>query len=136
MTLAPTKFSQPKGGELTMVNISGGVEPGNYAQQLATLGNYINDVLRAEVGNYSNDVSIPQTVSTVVPSDLFQSVFNAYGTALNSCITRRSITSVGSVTIGAWSTLSTLSASNWVSFYNMLALLAIAVSCAITQAGL
>jgi hypothetical protein len=130
MTLAPTKFRQPSYGGLVLVGISGGVEPGNYAQQLTTLGNYINDILRDEVGNYSNSVSPPVTTTTAVPADLFQSVFNAYGTALNSCITRRTLSTT------PWSTLTTLSATNWVSFYNQLASLAVAVSDAITTAGL
>lgn len=129
MTLAPTRFNQPVPGPL-LVNISGGVSPDNYDQQLFTLGSFINDILRSEVGNYSNNVSLPQTSSNVVPTDLYQSVMNAYGTALNSCITRRTLSTT------PWSTVTTLSASNWTSFYNLLASLAMAVSNAITTAGL
>lgn len=135
MTLAPTKFNQPV-GVIALVGISGGVTPDNYDQQLFTLGSYINDILRAEVGSYVNSVSPPSTTTNNVPTDLYQSVFNAYGTALNACITRRSITTVGSVTVSPWTTLTTLSASNWTSFYNQLATLAILISNAITTAGL
>lgn len=129
MTLAPTRFNQPIPGPY-LVGISGGVEPGNYDQQLFTLGSYINDILRSEVGTYANSVSPPSTTSNVVPTDLYQSVMNAYGTALNACITRRSLSTT------PWTTVTTLSATNWVSFYNLLTSLAMAVSNAITTAGL
>jgi hypothetical protein len=135
MTLAPTKFRQTS-MFTPLIGQGGGVEPGNYAQALHALGTAINDIMRAETGTLQNAVSPPPTGTTVVPADFFQSVMNAYGTALNSLITRRTITSVGSVTIGPWVTLTTLSAANWVTNYNTLATLANAIANAIAVAGI
>jgi hypothetical protein len=133
-----TVYPQPMPPPL-LVQIGAGMEPGNYAQQINTLGNYINDILRAEIGNFSNSVSLPQTVTIAVPTDLYNSVFNAYGTALNALRTRQSITVNGSITIGAWVALSggtVLTAGNWVSNFNKLASLAISLSDALTVIGL
>ena len=133
-----TVYEQPISGPL-LINISGGVEPGNYANQLNTLARYINDILRAEVGNYSNSVTLNQDTILGVPTDLYNSVFNAYGTALNSLRTRQSITTNGSITIGAWVALSggtVLTAANWVTNYNKLAGLARALSDALVTIAL
>lgn len=129
MALAPTRFNQVAGMD-PLVNISGGVEPGNYAQQLNTLGSFINDIFRNETGGWSFNVTLPPNGTTVVPADFFQTYFNAYGAALNACITRRTLATT------PWSVISTLSGANWTSFYNQLASLAVAVKNAITTAGL
>jgi hypothetical protein len=129
MPLAPTKYQQPIPGPL-LLGIGAGIEPGNYAKQLCTLAAYINDIQHAEVGNYGYNVTAPQDTVQAVPADLYQSVFNAYGTALNAMITRRTLSTT------PWSTLTTLSATNWASFYNQLATLAMTISDAVTVAAL